>query len=114
MIGTYVVVRRMVAISGGMSHAAFGGIGLGYYLGIDPLAGATGWSRSAAACPTRPSGGSGLAITSGSTRSPGPPGSPSQRRSGWARSNSGQNSRWIPSSVRSGRPGWRSGSSSST
>ncbi|NQS78480.1 MAG: iron chelate uptake ABC transporter family permease subunit [Methanoculleus bourgensis] len=48
IIGTYVVVRRMVAISGGMSHAAFGGIGLGYYLGIDPLAGATGFTVATA------------------------------------------------------------------
>jgi len=48
IIGTYVVVRRMVAISGGISHAAFGGIGLGYYLGIDPLAGATGFTVATA------------------------------------------------------------------
>ncbi|HOB07545.1 MAG TPA: metal ABC transporter permease [Methanoculleus sp.] len=41
IIGTYVVVRRMVSVSGGISHAAFGGVGLGYYLGIDPLLGAT-------------------------------------------------------------------------
>lgn len=40
IIGTYVVVRRMVSVSGGISHAAFGGVGLGYYLGIDPLLGA--------------------------------------------------------------------------
>jgi len=40
IIGTFVVIRRMVAISGGISHAAFGGIGLGYYLGINPLVGA--------------------------------------------------------------------------
>jgi zinc transport system permease protein len=32
IIGTYVVVKRMVFISGGISHASFGGIGLGYYL----------------------------------------------------------------------------------
>ncbi|NLA38206.1 MAG: metal ABC transporter permease [Methanomicrobiales archaeon] len=48
IIGTYVVVRRMVAISGGISHAAFGGIGLGYYLGIDPLAGAAGFTVATA------------------------------------------------------------------
>lgn len=48
VIGTYVVVRRMVAISGGMSHAAFGGIGLGYFLGIDPLIGATGFTVATA------------------------------------------------------------------
>ena len=48
IIGTYVVVRRMVAISGGISHAAFGGIGLGYFLGIDPLLGAAGFTVATA------------------------------------------------------------------
>jgi len=32
IIGTYVVVKRMVFISGGISHTSFGGIGIGYYL----------------------------------------------------------------------------------
>lgn len=40
VIGTYVVVRRMVFISGGISHSTFGGIGLGYLVGIDPVLGA--------------------------------------------------------------------------
>lgn len=40
IIGTYVIVKRMVSISGGISHAAFGGVGLGYLLGIDPIFGA--------------------------------------------------------------------------
>jgi len=31
IIGTIVVVKRMVFISGGIAHAAYGGIGLGYY-----------------------------------------------------------------------------------
>ncbi len=39
IIGTYVVVKRIGFISGGIAHAAFGGIGLGYYLGISPLLG---------------------------------------------------------------------------
>lgn len=38
MVGTYIVSRRLVAISGGVTHACFGGLGLGYYLGIDPTA----------------------------------------------------------------------------
>ena len=38
MIGTYIVARRLVAISGGITHACFGGLGLGYFLGINPLA----------------------------------------------------------------------------
>ena len=37
IVGTYVVVRRIVFISGGISHAAFGGIGLGYLLGVNPI-----------------------------------------------------------------------------
>ncbi len=39
IIGVYVVVKRIVFISGGIAHASFGGIGLGYYLGIDPILG---------------------------------------------------------------------------
>jgi zinc transport system permease protein len=39
-IGSYVVLKRMVFISGGISHASFGGIGLGYFLGINPVLGA--------------------------------------------------------------------------
>lgn len=38
IIGTYVITRRMVAISGGVTHACFGGLGLGYFLGINPVA----------------------------------------------------------------------------
>ncbi|KYK36573.1 MAG: hypothetical protein AYK18_02450 [Theionarchaea archaeon DG-70] len=37
IVGTYVVVRKIVFISGGISHTAFGGIGLGYLLGINPI-----------------------------------------------------------------------------
>ncbi|HHT18753.1 MAG: metal ABC transporter permease [Euryarchaeota archaeon] len=37
VVGTYVVIKRIVFISGGISHAAFGGIGLGYFLGINPI-----------------------------------------------------------------------------
>ena len=38
VIGTYIIARRLVAISGGITHACFGGLGLGYYLGINPIA----------------------------------------------------------------------------
>jgi len=31
IIGTYIVTRRLVFISGGITHASFGGIGLGLY-----------------------------------------------------------------------------------
>ena len=40
IIGTYIVSRRIVFISGGISHASFGGVGIGYYLGINPILGA--------------------------------------------------------------------------
>lgn len=40
IIGTFVVVKRLVFISGGISHAAFGGLGICYFLGWPPLAGA--------------------------------------------------------------------------
>lgn len=40
IIGTYVIVKRIVFISGGISHASFGGIGLGYFAGINPILGA--------------------------------------------------------------------------
>lgn len=38
IIGTYIISRRLVAISGGVTHACFGGLGLGYFLGISPVA----------------------------------------------------------------------------
>ncbi len=37
IIGTYVISRRLVAISGGITHACFGGLGLGYFLGWNPI-----------------------------------------------------------------------------
>ena len=40
IVGTYVVVRRMVFAAGGVTHASFGGIGLAYYFGLNPTLGA--------------------------------------------------------------------------
>ncbi len=40
IVGVYVVVKKVVFISGGIAHASFGGIGLGYLLGINPVLGA--------------------------------------------------------------------------
>ena len=37
IIGTYIVTRRMVFLSGGITHSSFGGIGIGYFLGINPI-----------------------------------------------------------------------------
>ena len=44
VIGTYVVVRRIASLAGGLSHAAFGGVGLGYWAGFPPIAGAAGFA----------------------------------------------------------------------
>lgn len=48
LVGTYVVVKRIVFISGGISHAAFGGIGLGYFLGVNPILAAIPFSIASA------------------------------------------------------------------
>ncbi len=40
MIGTYIVSRKIVFIGGGITHASFGGIGLAFYLGLNPFFGA--------------------------------------------------------------------------
>jgi len=44
IIGTYIVINRIVFLSGGIAHAAYGGIGLGYFLGLDPVLGAIAFS----------------------------------------------------------------------
>jgi zinc transport system permease protein len=43
VIGTYVVAKRITGITGGLAHAAFGGVGLGYLLGFNPMLGAGGF-----------------------------------------------------------------------
>lgn len=37
IVGTYIVSRRLVFISGGITHASFGGLGLGFFLGMNPI-----------------------------------------------------------------------------
>ena len=39
IIGTIIVEKQLVSMSGGIAHASFGGIGLGYLLGIEPIIG---------------------------------------------------------------------------
>lgn len=39
IMGTIIVEKRMVSMSGGIAHASFGGIGAGYLLGIEPIIG---------------------------------------------------------------------------
>ena len=50
IVGVYVVVKRIVFISGGIAHAAFGGIGLGYFLSLDPVLGVIPFSIASALC----------------------------------------------------------------
>lgn len=40
IIGTYIVARRLVFLTGGITHASFGGIGMAYFAGINPILGA--------------------------------------------------------------------------
>ena len=40
IIGTFVVVKRLVFISGGIAHAAFGGMGVCFLYGVNPTIGA--------------------------------------------------------------------------
>ena len=44
LIGTYIVSRRIVFISGGITHASFGGIGIGYFFGFNPIVGAAAFA----------------------------------------------------------------------
>ncbi len=48
-VGTIVVLRRLVALGGGIAHAAFGGVGLAALCGFDPRLGAAGVALAAAA-----------------------------------------------------------------
>ena len=41
IIGTYIVARRMVFLCGGITHASFGGLGIAFYFGTNPIFGAT-------------------------------------------------------------------------
>jgi len=48
IMGTLVVVNRIVFLSGGIAHAAYGGIGLSFYFGWPYLVGTIGFSLGAA------------------------------------------------------------------
>lgn len=50
VVGTYVVTRRMVFAAGGITHSSFGGIGLAYFLGLDPTLGALVFAVVTALC----------------------------------------------------------------
>ena len=40
IVGAYITARRIVFLSGSISHASFGGIGMGHYFGFNPIVGA--------------------------------------------------------------------------
>ena len=48
IIGTYIVSRRMVFLCGGITHASFGGLGIAFYLGVNPIMGAFAFSTLSA------------------------------------------------------------------
>jgi zinc transport system permease protein len=48
VIGTLVVVNRIVFLAGGIAHAAYGGIGLAFFMGWPFMVGTTGFSLAAA------------------------------------------------------------------
>ncbi len=41
IIGSYIVAKRMVFVAGGITHSSFGGIGIAYFLGLNPILGAS-------------------------------------------------------------------------
>jgi zinc transport system permease protein len=47
LIGTIIVEKKLVMLSGGIAHTSFGGIGLGYFLNIEPIYGALGFAVGA-------------------------------------------------------------------
>ncbi len=47
-IGTYIVSRRLVFISGGITHASFGGIGMGVFFGGNPILSAMAFAVASA------------------------------------------------------------------
>ncbi len=48
IIGVVIVEKKLVMMSGGIAHTAYGGVGLGYLLGFEPIYGALGFSMIAA------------------------------------------------------------------
>lgn len=40
IVGTIIIEKKLVMLSGGIAHTSFGGIGFGYFIGIEPIIGA--------------------------------------------------------------------------
>ena len=49
IIGTVAIEKKLVSMSGGLAHAAFGGIGLGYLAGFEPIWGGITFAVAASA-----------------------------------------------------------------
>lgn len=47
IIGTIIIEKHLVSLSGGIAHVSFGGIGMGYFLGIEPIFGGLIFASSA-------------------------------------------------------------------
>jgi len=48
IVGAYVVLNRVATLSGGIAHAAYGGVGMAYFFGFNPLLGGMIFSLIAA------------------------------------------------------------------
>lgn len=48
MIGVIIIEKKLVMMSGGIAHTSYGGVGLGYLLGFEPIIGAFAFSVCAA------------------------------------------------------------------
>ena len=49
IIGTIAIEKKLISMSGGIAHASFGGIGLGYLLGFEPIWGGLAFAISSSA-----------------------------------------------------------------
>lgn len=68
VVGTFVVVKRLVFLAGGVAHAAFGGLGICYFLGVDPRLGAAGAAVVSALVLANPGGAGGAGSRSHDAR----------------------------------------------
>jgi zinc transport system permease protein len=48
IIGVIIIEKKLVMMSGGIAHTAYGGVGLGYLLGFEPIIGALAFSAFSA------------------------------------------------------------------
>ncbi len=48
IVGTIIILKKLVMLSGGIAHTSFGGVGFGYLLGIEPIIGAFIFATAAA------------------------------------------------------------------